>query len=372
MRKLWLATAVCFVGWGTALASTPAWAESAADGAPTEEARARFREGVRFYDHGKYEQARVAFLQAYALTSHSSILMNLAWSCLKSGHFLEAEKYFKRFMSESKEMTDKQIADATEGLNQSQSHLGRLEVQAPAGATLLVDGAGAGTAPLAEPIELEAGHHTAQVKDADAADVQSVVIVAGRTAQVTLRGKAVAAAPPPAEPAETSTSPEHDTAEESSAEGAHARVEAPPANHPGLLAVPRNVVPAIVVGGLALAGYGTAIGFFLAKQSATSSRSQNEAYINGHLPPSISSFSCNAPPTATLASECSVINKENDEITADALVANIALGVGLAATAGVIIYWLAAEKRGAAPTTGVVVTPIVGSGVGGLSLAGQF
>jgi Flp pilus assembly protein TadD len=94
-------------------------------------ARARFKEGVEFYDKGEFEQARVSFLQAYALKKHPAVLLNLAWSCLKSGHVLEAEHYFKQFLTESKDITDKQRADANDGLSQSHAKLGRIEIVAP-------------------------------------------------------------------------------------------------------------------------------------------------------------------------------------------------------------------------------------------------
>ncbi len=69
-------------------------------------ARTRFKEGVSFYDKGQYEQARAAFLQAYALKKHPAVLLNLAWSSLKSGHALESEHYFKQFLAEGKDSTD--------------------------------------------------------------------------------------------------------------------------------------------------------------------------------------------------------------------------------------------------------------------------
>src|SRR5580704_18802399 len=61
----------------------------------TASARARFKEGVDFYDKGEYDQARASFLQAYALKKHPAVLLNLAWSCVKSGHALEGKKYFE-------------------------------------------------------------------------------------------------------------------------------------------------------------------------------------------------------------------------------------------------------------------------------------
>src|SRR5271165_636220 len=116
------------------LAYSPAVrAQAPADDPTTAMARARFKEGVDFYDRGEFEQARASFLQAYALKKHPAVLLNLAWSCLKSGHALEAERYFKQFLAEGKESTDKQRADANDGVNQSRSKIGRIEAVAPTG-----------------------------------------------------------------------------------------------------------------------------------------------------------------------------------------------------------------------------------------------
>src|SRR6185436_14035989 len=74
---------------------------AAQDDAVTVQARARFKEGVDFYDKGQFENARLAFLQAYALKKHPAVLLNLAQSSAKSGHALEASKYFQQFLKES-------------------------------------------------------------------------------------------------------------------------------------------------------------------------------------------------------------------------------------------------------------------------------
>jgi Tfp pilus assembly protein PilF len=156
------------------------FAQGAADDATTNMARARFKEGVEFYDKGDFEQARVSFLQAYALKKHPAVLLNLAWSCLKAGHALEAEKYFKQFLSESKDITDKQRADANDGLNQSRAKLGRIEVSAVPGTEVTIDGEKVGTTPLTEPVAVEAGAHTVKFKGADGAtETQSVTVLGG-------------------------------------------------------------------------------------------------------------------------------------------------------------------------------------------------
>src|SRR5579883_3077497 len=106
--------------------AAPVFAQAGAEDPTTAMARARFKEGVEFYDKGEYEQARAAFLQAYALKKHPAVLLNLAWSSLKSGHTLEAEKYFKQFLSDAKDITDKQRADANDGLSQARAKLGHI------------------------------------------------------------------------------------------------------------------------------------------------------------------------------------------------------------------------------------------------------
>src|SRR5436190_23718159 len=87
-----------------------------ADDPVTTQARARFKEGVDFYDKGKYEDARLAFLQAYALKKHPAVLLNLAQSSAKSGHAMEAAKYFKQFSREATTATPQQRRDAESGL----------------------------------------------------------------------------------------------------------------------------------------------------------------------------------------------------------------------------------------------------------------
>ena len=72
----------------------PAHCGRASDDALTKAARARFQEGVEAFDKGNYEAARASFKQAYALRQHPAVLLNLAQSCLKSGHYLEAAKCF--------------------------------------------------------------------------------------------------------------------------------------------------------------------------------------------------------------------------------------------------------------------------------------
>src|SRR5882672_7907467 len=135
----------------------PVSAFAQADEAATKAARARFQEGVQAYDKGQYEQARLAFTQAYALRKHPAVLLNLAQSDLKSGHTMEAIKYFQQYLREATQATPAQRSDAEKGLADARTKIGRLEISAPTGSEITVDGAVVGTAPLADPIDVEPG-----------------------------------------------------------------------------------------------------------------------------------------------------------------------------------------------------------------------
>jgi len=379
---------------GTARSS---WAQAGAEDAATNMARARFKEGVDFFDKGEFEQARASFLQAYALKKHPAVLLNLAWSCLKSGHVLEAEHYFKQFLTDSKDITDKQRADANDGLTQAHAKLGRIEVSAPAGTEVTVDGDRAGTAPLSEAIVVEAGAHTVKFKGPDGTmDTQSVSVLGGEKAVARF---AKAAAPAPTAPAATTAPPAEGEAP-APAPPPEQAPKPPETSHPkeeaateptkkGPLAPPLNMVPVYVGGVITLAGIGVAIGMSVSKDQAQSNANQTAqsivnaggksctppTWVPGKVPNTMTPQG--AAQQQQLVEACSSFMSSNDDVNTDATIGNIALGVGIVAAAGTIVYWLVADKGDAAPAhsssaTAPVLTPIIGQSMGGLSLSGQF
>src|SRR5438046_297965 len=129
---------------------TPAVAQ--ADDPTTKAARARFQEGVEYFDKGQYENARASFLQAYALRKHPAVLLNLAQSCLRSGHALEAARFFQQYLRESTSISAGQRNDAERGLNEARTKLGRITVDAPPGTEITVDDERVGQTPLRDSI----------------------------------------------------------------------------------------------------------------------------------------------------------------------------------------------------------------------------
>ena len=355
---------------------TIVWAQAPSDDATTSMARARFKEGVEFYDKGDFEQARVSFLQAYALKKHPAVLLNLAWSCVKSGHALEAEKYFKQFLAEGKDITDKQRADANDGLTQSHAKLGRIEISATAGTEVTIDGEKVGTAPLSDPVAVEAGAHTVKFKGPDGGtDTQSVTVLGGEkaTAKFGKGGGAMATTTPTPTPEETKPTPEETKPTPEETKPAATAHTPPGAESHGTnpLSPPATLWPAIVLGVVAVGGFvgaGVMVGFKnQAQNQANSTALQIVAHGGG-------GGSCSPPIAQNFQQACAAYTTDNNQVNQDATAGNLLAGVGVAATVGFIAYWLLAEKNdpGKAATLHPVLTPVVGRTLSGLSMSASF
>ena len=160
------------------------------------QARARFKEGVEAFDKGKFEEARLSFLQAYTLKKHPSVLINLAQSSAKSNHPLEAAGYFKQFLKEATAATPQQKKDAEKGLEEVRTKLGRIDVVAPAGTEVTVDDQKVGTTPF-EAVDVEPGQHTVKGNS----QTLTITAVVGQKAKADLAPATTPATPvKPAEP----------------------------------------------------------------------------------------------------------------------------------------------------------------------------
>ncbi len=359
--------------------SPAVYAQATAEDPTTAMARARFKEGVDFFDRGEFEQARASFLQAYALKKHPAVLLNLAWSGLRSGHPLESERYFKQFLAESKDITDKQRADATDGLAQAHAKLGRIEVIAGAGTEVTIDGVGIGTAPLPEPVVVEAGAHTVKFKGGEGtSDTQSITVMGGERvfARAKTTGTPTASPPlPPPPPAPESGGPlpavplpppENPLPEPPTAMTAPPpppASEAPAPGRKGAFDPPKNVAPVVVLGAVAVAGYAGAVLALVFKQQAQDKADQIAGTIAMH----------GGCPSTSIAPFCDAYTTDTNNVNDDATFGNIALGVGIAGTVGAFVYWLVANKGDDARASGQpTVTATAGPNVAGLTMSGRF
>ena len=115
------------------------------------------------------------------------ILWNLALSEEKSGHALDAVGHFRQVTRDMPGASE--ATGAQKHLDALEAQMGRIDVQAPAGSTFTLDGGDvAGSAPLADPLDVQPGHHVIEARMAHGVTKASQVdAVAGQIAHAELR-----------------------------------------------------------------------------------------------------------------------------------------------------------------------------------------
>jgi len=182
----------------------------------TEIARQRYQEGVKAFDAGRYEDARAAFLQAYALKRHPAVLLNIGQSELRSGHYEDAGNHLQQFLREDKGATPDQRGVAEKGIGEAKKRAGFVIVIVDAqGSDVSIDGALVGKAPILDPVFVKPGKHTifAVYQGKSAATVVDARAGSAATANVVLGVPGAApATPPPAATPPAATPPPATTA----------------------------------------------------------------------------------------------------------------------------------------------------------------
>ena len=130
--------------------------------AVTDVARQKYREGVKAYEAGKFEDARAAFLQAYALKRVPAVLLNLAQSELRSAppHYEDAGNHYLQFLREHKAATPEERSAAEKGVVEVRKHSSWVVISCDTmGADIQVDGVSVGQSPLADGVFVRPGKH---------------------------------------------------------------------------------------------------------------------------------------------------------------------------------------------------------------------
>jgi hypothetical protein len=190
-----------------------AWTwSSEALGADAATSDALLREGGELFMHEDYEGARGAFARAYALEPRPATLFNLALSELNAGHPVEAAAHLREYVTHTDEPPAKLESVRTKWLPRAEARTTRLDVFAPSGAQLFVDGVAqepatpapdAPNAPTAS-IALAVGEHDVSTRQGTVSETQHVTARSGEL--VELHFQRVPDAPAQAPPIERTAS----------------------------------------------------------------------------------------------------------------------------------------------------------------------
>jgi len=337
-------------------------ASSRADDKAVRDAQARFEEGLGRVKAGDFEGARLSFAQAYTVLHKPDILWNLALSEQKSGHLVDALDHFRELGRLATSDADR--ASAGNHVSELMAQTGHIEVLAPAGARVSVDGAAAGVAPLAQPVDVFPGKHHVEARTAQGTKTADAETVAGQLAHVSFM---VADAPAAGAGAGAGTL---GAAGSSPAPGASAASsgDAPaPMTPPPDTVMPENagrpstarIVTVAAIGGLAVVAGGMGLGFGLASNGdadkATTLRQQNP--------------DCSGSSSAGCQQLKDTVNAQHD----GAVLSRVFWVTGGVLAVGAVATWFLWPKASASVTAaGVSVVPMIGPGSAGAAAMGSF
>ncbi len=327
----------------------------AEDPVPEREAQARFEEGVARVKAGNIEGARMSFAQAYALVRKPTILWNLALAEEKTGHPLEALSHFRELARGAQNADDRGNAEKHIGGLMAQT--GHLDVVAPAGTQLLVDGAAVAILPLAEAVDVSAGRHRLEVHTDQGARDADVEVAAGQLLHVSL----IPPAEPPTAPPPNGASP---------ATAGSVRESATPSSRAS-----GQVVAVVLLG--TVTAVSVALGAYFAIQTQ-SDQSTADGFRQNYGKYG-KSFCFRGTSLV-----CTQWNQAVQTETRDATFSDVFYVAGGALAAGAVAAWLfwprgIAGGDGASPASlphgplrGLALAPTVGPGGAGLTAVGRF
>lgn len=123
-------------------------------------AKADYEAGRILYADGDYSGAALKWEVAYKASNDARLLWNVAAARKAERKYAEVERLVKRYLAESKELTDADRAEAQQLLGTIQSFVADLTVQvSEAGAQVSVDGVLVGQTPMKEPLRVDIGEH---------------------------------------------------------------------------------------------------------------------------------------------------------------------------------------------------------------------
>lgn len=221
-----------------AAAQAPAGSASPIAAAPVEAMTAKARElyadGLKAFQQQRWPEAYAAFTGAWALQKHYAVAGNLGATEVQLGRYRDAAEHlaiYTKGIAEDPKRTAKERESARLLFDVATSKIVTMTVSVDVtGADVWIDGARVGAAPLADPVFVEPGKHTVEVKlDGYVTERRSFDAAAGekKAVEVVLKKRP---------------------------EGVPAPTAMATASATGTAAPPRSMVPAYVMGGVGLAG----------------------------------------------------------------------------------------------------------------------
>jgi hypothetical protein len=331
---LYVALAAAAPGRAWAIPIDPATTEAAAAPDADERAARWLATGNKAFKEGNFAEAEKAYREAFTLKKGFDIAGNLGAAELAQGKLREAAQHLaftlRMFPITGEPALREQMQKAYDQCRQGIAGV-RVKL-AVRGATILVDGLAAGEAPLADEVFVEPGEHVVEAKlEGYTGALQRVSASKGASVEVTL---ALTLVPPP-----------------------RTSVEVVPVRR-------RSLAPGLALAAVAVAGFGGGAGFLgvsAGKRSDAKVLAGNIVAAGNGCASGASNFDARCPSLESTL--------HADDTWHDVAVGSFVVGGAVAVGAAAYFLW---PRRRASSEGAIRVTPIVGSGDGGVLVSGSF
>jgi hypothetical protein len=316
---------------------------SSRDNAATQEASVRFKSGVAQVHSGQWEKARLSFLQAYAVLPNADILWNLALAELKTGHVIEGLDHLERYERDPSAEPE-YVANLPLVRERAYRELGRIQVEAPAGAKIWIDG---GAQPSGGPItNVTPGEHIVGVQVSERSEERTLTVPAGKLVVARFASNDSSAAAAAREPAPTVLN----AVESVEPGGAASNDEA---HNP-----PSRGSPNLTLGWVGLGATAGAFALGIGFAVAAKNKDNDAAQLVG---PRLAA--CSYEASLPVCAQARDAVHQRDTMNTVSTVAFVSAGVFALATGGYFLF---------SRTHGVAIVPYGGVRNGGLAVSGQF
>jgi hypothetical protein len=166
-------------------------------------ARKAFKQGVKFFEAGQFDEAVESFREAYELQPAWKLLYNIGQGEAAAKRHGLALESFAQYLSEGGDaLTPKRREEVLSEVKRLRDMAGSLEIEAPDGAEVHVDGKPRGTTPLPGRIRVSAGvdHEVVLILGDDILLSKVVRVGGGESQLVTTTPEAPTVAPVPGIP----------------------------------------------------------------------------------------------------------------------------------------------------------------------------
>ncbi|MCP4197613.1 MAG: hypothetical protein GY762_10740 [Proteobacteria bacterium] len=172
---------------------------------PPDKAKVEFRKGNKLYKNKKYRKALQAYRRAYEIKPRWRYLYRIGRSEAALDRPILALTAFEEYLARGKDKIPKKRRKTTrQKLKKLRLKIGKLEIQAPEGATVFLDGKEVGTTPIIKPLQVRANKDHLVAVELDGKILPKQTFSVGGTETVTLQFEKPVEEPLPVAKAEAS------------------------------------------------------------------------------------------------------------------------------------------------------------------------